>query len=190
VQDARAEEGGTAALQQDEQEGWRADMSNVAVEKCPDSGALPETLWQRMNAITDEIRQRAFSFFERRGRTLDMDLDDWLQAEREVVWSPASELVENKDDFCAQLALPGFDAKDLEVTATPNALIVRAESAHTHEGKEGEVCFCEFSGKKLYRRLDLPSQIDVEKVTASLDKGILEIDAPKATGSKQLKAAA
>ena len=165
-------------------------MSKVAVKKCADSVVLPETLWQRMNAIAGEIRQRAFGLFEGRGRTIGSDLDDWLQAEREVVWSPASELVENKDDFCARLALPGFDAKDLEVTATPNTLIVRAELSHTHEGKEGEVCFCEFSGKKLFRRVDLPSEIDVNKVTASLDKGILEIDAPKATRSKQLQAAA
>jgi HSP20 family protein len=165
-------------------------MSNVAVEKCPDSGALPGTLWQRMNAITDEIRQRAFGLFEKHGRTIGMDLDDWLQAEREVVWSPASELVEKKDDFCARVALPGFDAKDLEVTATPNALIVRAESTHTHEGKKGEACFCEFSGKKLFRRFDLPSGLDVDKVTASLDKGILEIVAPKAVQTKRLEAAA
>lgn len=160
-------------------------MANVAVEKCPDSGTLPEALWQKMNAITDEIRQRAFSLFEGRGRTIGMDLGDWLQAEREVVWSPASELVEKKDDFCASLALPGFDAKDLVVTATPNSLIVQAESTHTHEGKEGDVCLCEFSGKKLFRRLDLPSEIDVNKVKALLDKGILEIDAPKAVSKEQ-----
>jgi HSP20 family protein len=143
-----------------------------------------------MNAITDRIRQRAFGLFERRGRAIGLDLDDWLQAEREVVWSPASELVENKDNFCARLALPGFDAKDLEVTATPNGLIIQAESTHTHEGKEGEVCFCEFSGKKLFRRLDLPSEIDIAKVTASLDKGILQVNAPKAAQSKPLAAAA
>ena len=163
-------------------------MANVAVEKCREC-TFPETLWEKMNAITEEIRRRAFNLFERRGQTMGTDLDDWLQAEREVVWSPASELIENKNDFRARLALPGFDPKDLEVTATPNALVVRAESAHTHEGKEGEVCFCEFSGQKLFRRLDLPSDIEVDKVTASLDKGMLEIVAPKAA-SKQLKAAA
>lgn len=164
-------------------------MASVAVEKCREAGTLPETLWEKMNAITEEIRNRAFGLFERRGRTMGWDLDDWLQAEREVVWSPASELIENKDDFRARLALPGFDAKDLEVTATPSELIVRAESAHTHEGKEGDVCFCEFSGKKLFRHLDLPAEIDVDKVTASLDKGILEVTAPKAT-SKRLQVAA
>ena len=165
-------------------------MANVAVQKCSESaGIFPETLLQKMNAITEDIRRRAFNLFERRGRTTGWDLDDWLQAEREVVWSPASELIENKNDFQTRLALPGFDPKDLEVTATPNALVVRAESAHTHEGKEGDVCFCEFSGQKMFRRLDLPSEIDVDKVTASLDKGILEIIAPKAA-ARQLKVAA
>jgi hypothetical protein len=98
-------------------------------------------------------------------------------------------LIENKDEFRARVALPGFDVKDLAVTATPNALIVRAEASHTHEGKQGEVRFCEFSGKQMFRRLDLPSEIDVDKVTASLDKGILEITAPKAA-ARRLQAAA
>ena len=105
------------------------------------------------------------------------------------MWSPASELIENEEDFRARLALPGFEPRDLEVTASPNALVVRAESTHKHEGKEGEVRFCEFSGKKMFRRLDLPSEIDVDKVTASLDNGILEVTAAKAV-SRELKVAA
>lgn len=164
-------------------------MASVAIQKQREAGQFPETLWQQMNALTEQIRNRAFSLFERRGRTAGWDLDDWLQAEREVLWSPASELVENKEDFRARLALPGFDAKDLEITASPNSLVVQAESTHKHEGKEGEVRFCEFSGKKMFRRLDLPSEIDVDRVTASLDKGILELTAPKAI-AKQLKVAA
>lgn len=164
-------------------------MANVSVEKCREPETLPETLLQKISAITDEIRQRAFSLFERRGRTAGADVDDWLEAEREVVWSPASELIENKNDFRARLALPGFEPKDLEITATPDALVVRAESAHTHEDKEGEVCFCEFSGKTMFRQLHLPAEIDVDKVTASLDKGILELVAPKAS-AKRLQVAA
>ena len=164
-------------------------MSNVAVEKCNNSGTLHETLWQKMNAIADEIRQRAFGSFERRGRTIGLDLDDWLQAEREVVWSPASELVDDKNEFRARIALPGFDAKDIQVSAMPEALVIQADATHTHEGKSGDVCFCEFSGKQLFRRLDLPASVDVDKVTASLDKGILQVTAPKAT-TKQLTATA
>jgi len=164
-------------------------MASVTIQKHREAGTLPETLWQEINAITGEIRNRAYSLFEQRGGVLGCDLDDWLQAEREVVSAPASELIESKDDFRASIALPGFDAKELQVTATPNELVVRAESSHQHEGKEGDVRFCEFSGKKVFRRLDLPAEIDVDKVTASLEKGILEVTAPKAA-AKRLQVAA
>jgi HSP20 family molecular chaperone IbpA len=67
----------------------------------------------------------------------------------------------------------------------PDALVIQADATHTHEGKSGDVCFCEFSEKKLFRRLQLPASVDVDKVTASVDKGILEVTAPKAT-TKQM----
>jgi hypothetical protein len=34
--------------------------------------------------IEQQIRQRAYELYERRGRTVGYDLDDWLQAEREI----------------------------------------------------------------------------------------------------------
>lgn len=164
-------------------------MSSVKVEKFHDSGVGPETLWERMKDVADEIRQRAFDLFEKRGRADGLDVDDWLRAEKEVVWSPASELVDDGKEFKARIALPGFDAKDVEVSALPDALVIQAEATHSHEGKSADVCFCEFSGKKLFRRLELPASVDVDKVTASLDKGILHITAPKAS-ARQLTAAA
>jgi HSP20 family molecular chaperone IbpA len=44
--------------------------------------------------------------------------------------------------------------------------------------KDG-VLLCEFSGKRLFRRLELPAPINVDKVTATLDRGILLVHAPK-----------
>lgn len=53
----------------------------VAVETYQDAPSLPQELWEKMRAITDEIRQRAFSLFEKRGRVHGLDLEDWLRAE-------------------------------------------------------------------------------------------------------------
>jgi len=106
-----------------------------------------------------------------------------VQAERDVVWSPAAELVDNAKEFKARMAVPGFDAKEIRVSATPDALIIQAEASHTHDRKDGNVRFCEFSAKQLFRRLPLPESVDVEKVTASLDKGILQVIAPKTTSA-------
>lgn len=156
-------------------------MAQIAVRKSKDSETLPQRLLEKAQDITEAIKQRAFDLFRSRDGRHGSDLNDWLQAEREMVWSPASELVEDEKAFRATIAVPGFDAKDIQVSALPDALVIEAEASHTHEEKNENVCFCEFSGKQLFRRLDLPAPVDVDKVTASLDKGILQVTAPKTT---------
>ena len=152
--------------------------------------ALPAILGEEMKALTDTIRERAFSLFQQRGGGDGGDVDDWLRAERDVIWSPAVELTENDRDFRARIALPGFSEKDLKVTAAPEALIVEAKNSHTHDGTKDGVLLCEFSDKRLFRRLELPAPINVDKVAATLDRGILLVHAPKAVQSNQLRSAA
>jgi HSP20 family protein len=159
-------------------------MSQVAISKCKSPETTPPTLLEQVKTLTDSIRERAFDIFQNRNGASGSDLGDWLQAERDVVWSPASELVDDEKEFRARIALPGFDAKEIQVSALPDALVIQANATHTHDGKRGSVCFCEFSGKQLFRRLDLPATIDVDKVTASVDNGILQVNAPKATAKK------
>ena len=155
-------------------------MSQVAINKCKNPETTPQTVLEQLKVITDSIRSQAFNIFQNRNGGNGSDVNDWLQAERDVVWSPASELVDDKKEFRARIALPGFDAKDIQVSAMPDMLVIQADATHTHEGKSGNVRFCEFSEKNLFRRLPLPASIDVDKVTASVDKGILEVTAPKA----------
>lgn len=161
-------------------------MSQVAVEKI-NGNKKSQPVFLEIAKRFDALQQRAFDLFEKRGREVGHDLEDWLQAERELDWSPASELVDDGNEFKARLSLPGFEAKDVHVSAMPDALVVQAAATHTHEEKDSNVRFCEFSDKKLFRRLDLPASIDVNTVSASLDKGILQVIAPKTT-AKQLAA--
>ncbi len=66
---------------------------------------------------------------------------------------------------------------------------MRAEVAHRRDHDEGTVRFSEFSENKLFRRFDLPAKIDVGKVTATVDKGMLHITAAKAVQPKERKIA-
>jgi len=155
-------------------------MSQVAISKCNDSEGVSHEL-QAVGRIANLIRERAFDLFQHRGETSSSETEDWLQAERDVVWSPASELTDEGKAFSASLAMPGFDAGDIQLSALPDALLIEADSAHSHESEDGDVCFREFSDKQLFRRMNLPERIDVDRVSASLDQGILRITAAKAT---------
>jgi len=164
-------------------------MAQISINKSNELTAVPQRILEQMRDIAESIRRRAFRLFQSRNGGSGSDVDDWLQAEREVVWSPPAELIDEEKEFKARVALPGFDAKEIHVSAMPDAVVVQADSTHTHEGTNGNVRFCEFSGKQLYRRLDLPGPVDVDKVSASLDKGILEVIMPK-LAEKQIAAAA
>ena len=158
-------------------------MSNVAIDRVRDKDALPPSLFEQVMTTAEKIRQRAFEVFQRRSDAGDRSLDDWLQAERDIVQATEAELIEKEGKFCLRMAVPGFDAKDIHVTVTPATLIVRAKASHQHERNEGHVHFCEFGQKELFRALDLPAPINPDKVTASLDQGILQLTAEKTVDS-------
>ncbi len=98
---------------------------------------------------------------------------------------PGYEISDAAEKFEVRVAVPGFDAKDIELTALPGALLVKAEATHERERKEGEGRYTEFSEQKLFRRIPLPEAVDTGRVTATLDKGALKITAYKAAEKKK-----
>ena len=95
------------------------------------------------------------------------------------MWAPLAEVTENDKEVVLRVQAPGLEPDNIQVTATPDSILIQAEVTHRHEESNGKVCFCEFA-ERLLRRFDLPAAIDVNKVSASLEKGILRIAATKA----------
>lgn len=165
-------------------------MSKLSVETVPsvDERSLP--VFEEFNDIAEKIRVRAFNLFAGRGFGQDNDLEDWLLAEREICW-PTAELVEEDDEFEVKVALAGFDPKDITVTANPRELIIKAvhkDEQKKEDNKDGaNVHWSEFRSNKVYRHIPLPADIDVDKVSAEFEHGMLEIDAPKAKRQSKLR---
>ncbi len=154
-------------------------MSQVMVRKFRDGGQQLPLLQETLHLL-DGVRNRAYELFQRRGSAPGNDMGDWLQAEQEIFQVPRMELAETDGEFQLQLAVPGFEAKDIRVAALPDAVLVEGETAHRHSGKQGHVRVCEFGERKVFRQIPLPGRVDVDRVSATLDKGVLEIHAGKA----------
>jgi HSP20 family protein len=165
-------------------------MSQVAVEKA--NGTKPEGtgIFDDVRNLGERIRERAFELFEHRGGKDGHDLQDWLRAEQDLIFSPQSELVEKDGTFTVRLNTGAFKADEVKVTALPDELVVKAESHRERETNEGKVHFSEFGQKMLFRRYALPEPIAVENVTANLDHGVLQLTAPKAKPALVAKAPA
>jgi len=104
-------------------------------------------------------------------------------------WMPAMDLVETEDHFVLRADLPGLAEGDVSIEVEDNVLTVSGERKAEHETtKEGyhrvERAFGSFS-----RSLTLPDGVDADAVTASFDRGVLEIRIPKPEQPKPRKIA-
>ena len=94
-------------------------------------------------------------------------------------WVPSMDLVETGEHFVLRADLPGVSEDDIKIEFEDRTLTVSGERKSEHEGKgEGyhrvERAFGAFS-----RSLSLPQGVDPEAVTASFDRGVLEVRVPK-----------
>jgi HSP20 family protein len=94
-------------------------------------------------------------------------------------WLPAMDLVETADHFVLRADLPGLDEGDVRVELEDNILTVAGERNADHEEKgEGFYRLERVSGT-FSRSLTLPEGIDPEAISATFDRGVLEVRIPK-----------
>ena len=141
---------------------------SVAIHKT--SSILDET-----NQIQNRIMRRAHEIFEHSGALFGRDLDNWLEAEQELLWKPALELRETDGEFQLEAALSGVDPKDIDIEVTPEDIVLKAEVQHRHKEGKGIVHICEFQSGNLFRSIHLPRKINPDKVKAEFKNGMLRL---------------
>ncbi|MGZ6642970.1 MAG: Hsp20/alpha crystallin family protein, partial [Solirubrobacteraceae bacterium] len=90
-------------------------------------------------------------------------------------WIPAMDLVEADDHFVLKADLPGMSQEDVKIEVSDGVLEISGERRIDHEtSREGYVRLERGFGA-FSRSLTLPEGVDAEAVTASFDKGVLEV---------------
>jgi HSP20 family protein len=156
-------------------------MAQVKVQKVAARSDRNLPIFAEFDELADRIRLEAYRLFSRRGSGDGHALDDWLAAERSLCW-PAAELVEADGAYELKVALPGFEQREISVTATPAELMIKASHKHEATSEEGEakLRWSEFRSNDVYRRVEFPESVDVDKIEAGLKNGLLDVKAPKA----------
>ena len=94
-------------------------------------------------------------------------------------WMPAMDLVETDDHFVLRADLPGLAEEDIKIEFEDGTLTVSGERKAEHESKNEGYYRVERASGSFSRSLTLPQGIDPEAVTASFDRGVLEVRVPK-----------
>jgi HSP20 family protein len=91
---------------------------------------------------------------------------------------------ETKDELVIKADLPGIVRDDLHITLEEGTLRIEAEKKEekTEDGKTWYMRERNFG--KYSRLIELPFRVAAETISATLDKGVLEIKLPKAEEAK------
>ena len=107
----------------------------------------------------------------------------------EIEWAPSMEMFEKEDKFVVRAELPGMKEEDIDVCVSDNTLTIKGAKKTASEVKEEDYQFSEMSYGSFSRSISLPSVVNADKITASFDDGVLEVDLPKSPEEKPKKIA-
>jgi HSP20 family protein len=102
----------------------------------------------------------------------------------EGYWHPTLDVSETEDDIIVRAELPGIDKEDVSISITKNILSIKGEKKK-EDKIEGENFYrVERSYGSFHRKIELPSEVDSDKVEATTEDGILKIVLPKSEAIK------
>ncbi|MDR9403699.1 MAG: Hsp20/alpha crystallin family protein [Halothece sp. Uz-M2-17] len=94
-------------------------------------------------------------------------------------WQPAIELEDSGENLVLKAQLPGLKPDDLDISASRDAITISGEYRSEEESEEKGTYHSEFRYGKFSRTVNLPVEIQQDKVTADYQNGIVSLTLPK-----------
>ena len=106
--------------------------------------------------------------------------DDQENGYENAVWTPLTDIYEDKDNFTIKADLPGLKKDDVKISYTDGQLVISGERLQEKETKDAKWHRVERSFGKYFRFFSLPKEIKQDNIKAEFKDGQLTITIPKA----------
>jgi HSP20 family molecular chaperone IbpA len=180
-----------AKTQKEEKEGVAMPDKSVAVQGAKEPIDVKpvtfENLFERANTTFNAITKRAYDIFEKNGHSFGHELDHWFQAERELLHPLHLDVTESKEALDIKAEVPGFNEEDLQIDVEPRRLVISGKREAKKEEKKDKTVYSETCSDQIMRVIDLPADVETQKVSATLKNGILELHLPKTSKARSVR---
>ena len=175
-------------------------MANVPVEvkkaaPAPTSARLPDT-WRTFRQEMDRLFDRFSGFGLPSFRRWFDPEPTWTYESSFSFPVPAVDVTEGDKNFKVTAELPGLEEKDISVTVSNHTLTIKGEKSYEKEEKNKDHHVSERAFGSFQRSFTIPDEVDADKITAALAKGVLTVtmqktaEAQKPAKKIEVKAAA
>ncbi len=141
---------------------------NIILRRNPTTALIPWAPFYCRMSLFDEIEELAREAW-----------GSW-----QPVVFPHTEMYEEKDELVMKVELPGIKKEDLDITLDGDRLTIKAEKKQEEVAEDATYHARERYYGQYSRSALLPFHVDGDKISATLENGVLEIRLPKAEQAK------
>ena len=103
---------------------------------------------------------------------------DWQGENNNSDWVPAANIKEEDTKYFVELSAPGYNKENINVSVEDDTLTITGEVKIENEEKKENYVKREFKSGNFKRSFNLNGMVDIEKIDAKYEDGILKIDLP------------
>ncbi len=140
--------------------------------------------WRRKREIS-KLRDEIDDVFDKLMRSFGTGLSDVFAGEGEI-W-PSVDVLEDKKKVIVKAEIPGMDPSDFDISISNNVLTIKGEKKQEKEEKDKNFYMMERQYGSFVRNIQLPVEVNEEKVEASYKNGVLKIVIPKKKETRENK---
>ena len=112
--------------------------------------------------------------------------NDWMMKTNAT--APAINVVESDKDYKVEVAAPGMKKEDFNIhLGENNELVITMEQKNENKEEHKKYLRREFAYSKFQQSFILPDDVEKEKISASVNDGILTIELPKHAPEEKAK---
>jgi HSP20 family protein len=139
--------------------------------------------WRPFEALHGEV-DRLFDdfgggFWRFPFRRSVFDLEPFWRREPSWETAPAMDIAETEKAYEITAELPGMSESDVEVVASNGGLTIKGEKKEEKEEKKKDYYLSERRYGSFERRMQIPEEVDADKIEATFKKGVLTVTLPK-----------
>ncbi len=151
-------------------------MSQIEVKTFQPFEPGADRLMEHITNVMEQIRCRAFELSTLHPQAGVHELEDWVQAEHELLACQRSEVRQEANHFVTEVDAADFEPSDLKVSVLGNDLMIEGTSRVEEKVGETET---ETFGRSIKVRAFLPDAFNPATLKAELHDGVLRVTADK-----------
>lgn len=120
----------------------------------------------------------------RMNRTFESMLDSFFEdfnvgSRLPNVWRPAMNVQDLEKSYELSFSMPGFEKNDITLSVKNGTLHLKAERAEVKDEQEAKYLAREIARGSYERSIELPENVNTDKIAAEYKSGILMLSIPK-----------